>query len=49
MNVESIKTQIEETMASVTQMIAQLKNVATVVGSKKRAAEALAGTIEKSG
>jgi methyl-accepting chemotaxis protein len=40
---------VEETMASVTQMIAQLKNVAAVVGGKKRAAEALAGTIEKSG
>lgn len=40
---------VEETMASVTQMIAQLRNVATVVGGKKQAAEALAGTIEKSG
>jgi methyl-accepting chemotaxis protein len=40
---------VEQTMASVTQMIAQLKNVASVVDGKKRAAEALAGTIEKSG
>jgi methyl-accepting chemotaxis protein len=40
---------VEETMASVTQMIAQLKNVATVVDGKKKAAEALAVTIEKSG
>ncbi len=49
---ESTGTQaaaVEETMASVTQMIAQLKNVAKVVGSKKQAAEALAGTIERSG
>ena len=40
---------VEQTMASVTQMIAQLKNVAMVVNSKKQAAEVLAGTIEKSG
>jgi methyl-accepting chemotaxis protein len=49
---ESTGTQasaVEETMASVTQMIAQLKNVAMVVGGKKQAAEALAGTIELSG
>ena len=42
-------TAVEQTMASVTQMIAQLKNVATVVVGKKRAAEDLSGTIEKSG
>jgi methyl-accepting chemotaxis protein len=49
---ESTGTQaaaVEETMASVTQMIAQLKNVAMVVNGKKQAAEALAGTIERSG
>jgi methyl-accepting chemotaxis protein len=40
---------VEETMASVTQMIAQLKNVAIVVNSKRQAAESLAGTIERSG
>ena len=40
---------VEETMASVTQMIAQLKNVATVVDGKKKAAEALSETIDKSG
>ena len=42
-------TAVEETMASVTQMIAQLKNVATVVVGKKRAAEDLADSIEESG
>lgn len=40
---------VEQTMASVTQMIAQLKSVATVVGNKKEAAESLSGIIDKSG
>lgn len=42
-------TAVEQTMASVTEMIAQLKNVATVVGKKKEAAESLAVVIDKSG
>jgi methyl-accepting chemotaxis protein len=42
-------TAVKETMASITQMIAQLKSVAAVVDAKKQAAEALTETITKSG
>lgn len=42
-------TAVEQTMASVTEMIAQLKNVAAVVEKKKEAAESLSAVIDTSG